>query len=347
MRVAHKARRRAIGAGRGSGLYSLVDLYVGERVALGEYSIASAGVVRSVLRSLAGSVDGELGALDGPAVRAWLAATAISPATVKSKVTKARPFVRWLVRDGYLDADVMEGIASPRLPKRLPRALPMDAVAKVLVACPDARARLIVLLMVQMGLRVGEIASIDVRDIDGELRVLQVRGKGGRGDVTRAVPFTREVLEALDVYLAEVGVRYSGRLILSYNDPTSGLTAHTMSQYARRWFSLAGVKVHAYDGVSAHALRHTCAQDVVDGGADLRHVQELLGHSSLRTTQEYLRLNPPGLREAMEGRRYGDLELISAPGPPLEHRCPHCGRPFRLPAGLGRHLQTRHRDAAA
>jgi integrase len=163
------------------------------------------------------------------------------------------------------------------------------------------------------------------------------------------VPFTDEAWEALDLYLAETGPRFSGALIDSYTHPQAPLEAHTLSRMVRRWFSLAGVKAHAFDGMSAHALRHTCAQDVLDAGADIRQVQTMLGHASVKTTEDYLRLKPPGLAEAMEGRRYADpdvdLSAIRTLGPRrvaaggVEHACPHCGRTFRLAAGLGRHLQ--------
>jgi site-specific recombinase XerD len=236
-------------------------------------------------------------------------------------VSKLRPFVRWLVKTGHLPADVTAEIRTPKGVYGLPRCLPVDAVARILAVCPDARARLVVTLMVQMGLRCGEVAAIQIGDVDFERRILHIRGKGYRGDTSRAVPITDEAWSALQSYLdddmpargplkrkwqpAAIGrARSSGALIRSYQPPYGHVTSHTLSALVRRWMSAAGLKNYAFDGVSAHSFRHTAAQDVLDSGADLRHVMVMLGHRSLRTTQEYLRLDPPGLREAMEGRRY-------------------------------------------
>jgi site-specific recombinase XerD len=328
---------------RTSSLYVLITEYTNERIALGQISHSSAEVIRCVLGNLARTIDGDLDRLRGSAVKAWIAEASLQPATVKSRLTKAGPFVRWLVAEGHLESDVTAGIPIPRLPKRIPRALPAEAVARILAVAPDARGRLVVLLMAQMGLRVGEVAAIRVGDVDDRRRVLAVRGKGGRGEVTRAVPFTGEAWEALEAYREEAGRQFSGHLIVSWNaaTPGEGVSAAYLGRLTRRWFSAAGVKVYAYDGMSAHALRHTCAQDVADAGADIRHVQELLGHASLRTTQDYLRISPPGLREAMEGRRYADPDLVTEPAP-RTYECEDCGRAFRFAANRARHRSASH-----
>jgi integrase len=200
-----------------------------------------------------------------------------------------------------------------------------------------------VLLMAQMGLRVGEVAAIRVGDVDRARRVLAVRGKGGRGEVTRSVPITGEVWDALGDYVEEAGQQYSGHLIVSWNaaTPGVGVSSRWLGRMTRQWFSQAGVKVYAYDGMSAHALRHTCAQDVADSGADIRHVQELLGHASLRTTQEYLRISPPGLRDAIEGRRYVDPDLVTETTA-RTYVCEDCGRTFRFAANRARHRSAMH-----
>lgn len=331
-------------AGAGStALQPLIVEYLHERVALGQLARSSAEVIRCTLRHFARHVDDDLRRVDRSAVTSWLSGTEVAPTTIKAHLVRLRPFSRWLVIEGHLERDVTLGIPIPRIPERLPRALPPDAVARILAACPDARARLVVILMVQLGLRCNEVASIEMRDIDTNRGVLQVRGKGGLGQVTRAVPFTIEANAELQEYLDHEGHRYSGPLIASQGNfaGEKPVSAHHMSRLVRGWFRAAGVKVHAHDGMSAHALRHTCAQDVADAGADLRHVQELLGHRSLRTTQEYLRLNPPGLREAIEGRSYFDPELTEQ-NTPRQWACVHCHRPFRVKAGLARHMQARH-----
>jgi integrase/recombinase XerC len=328
---------------RTSSLYALIAEYTNERIALGQISHSSAEVIRSVLGNLTRTIDNDLDRLTGPAVKAWLAEGNVQPATVKSRLTKAGPFVRWLVAQDHLERDVTAGIPIPKPAVSLPRALPREAVAKVIAMCPDARGRLVVLLMAQMGLRVGEVAAIRVGDVDRRRRRLAVRGKGGRGEVTRSVPFTAEALEALADYQLEAGELFSGHLIVSWNaaTPGVGVSAGRLGRLTRQWFSQAGVKVHAYDGMSAHALRHTCAQDVADSGADVRHVQEMLGHKSLRTTNDYLRVDPPGLREAMEGRRYVDPDLVTE-ATARTYVCEDCGRSFRFAANRARHRSASH-----
>lgn len=279
--------------------------YLRYRRALGELAPASVGVIFWVLRSLDAYMarhDLALATITRVDVERWLAERDRSPATTKSMLTKARPFFRWCVEQELLDRDPTLGIRAPRPPDGLPRCLDPVDVGDVLRACPDERARVAVLLMVQCGLRVGEVAAMRIEDVDWRRRTISIRGKGGRGRVTRSTPIPAEVLESLRRH---VGARRSGPVLRSYQPPYDALTAHWLSRLVSRWLVDAGVKRAARDGVSAHAFRHTTAQDLVDAGTDLRVVQRLLGHRSIRTTEDYTRRDPPGLRAALEGRRYG------------------------------------------
>lgn len=160
-----------------------------------------------------------------------------------------------------------------------------------------------VLLMLQEGLRRAEVAAIQTGDVDLARLELDVRGKGGGGAVTRRLPISDETHRALDTYLAECPP-VAGPLIRSYRDPQAGVTAPTVGRIVADVMARAEVKQRPRDGRSAHALRHSCANDMLDGPADVHQVQAALGHRSLVATQIYLRGRVEPLRVPMSGRRY-------------------------------------------
>lgn len=281
----------------------LIETYVRERSRLGELSPASASVTRWALHSLRSFVgEIELDAITRGDLERWLSAKDRRPSSIKSMLTKVRPFFAWLVEHDQMARNPAEPIRAPRIAEGLPRVLESLEVAKVLAACPDARAQTIVVLLVQCGLRIGEVARMRVDDIDRRRAIALVRGKGGRGEVTRSVPLPDEALEALSRY---PGSRRTGPVIASYQPPYGPVSAHWLGKLVAQWMTDAGVKHEARDGRSAHAFRHTTAQDLVDAGEHPRMVQTLLGHRSIRSTEIYWRRDPPGMREALEGRRYG------------------------------------------
>lgn len=280
----------------------VVRHYVRSRVELGEYSTASADAVRYTLSSFVKSTGPvPLAELNQSHVRRWIGSAHRQPATVKSMLTKLRPFARWLVDTEQCPRDFTAGIKSPRIADGLPRCLGPEDCGAVLEACPDERANLVVLLMLHCGLRVGEVARLRLEDVDYRRRLMGVRGKGGRGRVTRSVPIPDEAWRQL---IRATGGRRTGAVIASYQPPYGNLRPGSLSALVREWMTDARIKAGAWDGVSAHACRHTTAQDLVDAGHDLRVVQTLLGHRSIRTTEDYARRNPPGLAQAIEGRKY-------------------------------------------
>lgn len=274
-------------------LARLAEAYIAEKVARSRFRPKTAETVRYTLRGLIGYVDGAT--ITPGHVEAWLTETRMGPATAGSRLSQVAGFCRWLVRHGVLPVDPTLDIEKPRTPRYVPRGLHGELVAAALGAAPDRRARLILLLMCQEGLRCCEVANLEIGDVDHADRVILVSGKGGH---QRVLPVSDETWAALLAYLAEWPTR-AGPLVRSYNDPRRGIDASYVSTLAARWLRAAGVEA------TAHQLRHTAASDMLRSGAHLRDVQAALGHASLSTTQRYLPWTVGDLRTAMAGRRYG------------------------------------------
>jgi integrase len=173
-------------------------------------------------------------------------------------------------------------------------------VFDTLAACHDTRGQLIVMLMVQMGLRCCEVAGLQRGDVDRGAGLVRVIGKGGH---ERIVPIPAEADGILADYLAEA-VGSAGPLIRSKLHPQRGLAADTIGGLVVDYMKAAGIKTGPRDGVSAHALRHTAATDMLRAGAHIRDVQQVLGHAHLATTEVYMPLVVRSLADAMEGRHY-------------------------------------------
>jgi integrase/recombinase XerC len=279
-----------------------LDTYLTERVRRGTLDPMTARNYRSSLAGLAASHTRPVQTLDGDAIGRWLESRRhLSPATRRGDLTAVAGFCEWLVARGDLARNPAADVPRIRQPDPVPRALEPGQVAAVLRACPDTRARAVVWLQVGLGLRCGEVARLRLVDWSRPAGTLLVHGKGQR---ERVLPVTDEVRRALDAYLAERPA-WSGPLVRSYRRPWCGLSPDTISGMVSEWMRAAGVKHWARDGVSAHALRHTAASDVLDRSHDLRAVQEMLGHRQLQTTAVYLRrANLDRLRAAMAGRDY-------------------------------------------
>lgn len=288
-------------------LFPLIEQYVGGRRRRGEINRRTAKNLSYQLHTLDSSFGRRpLDQLKRRAIERWMETTGhLAPETRRNLLGAVRGFSRWLVEEGVIDEDPTEAIPRIRRPRTVPRALPSADVSRLLAAAPDQRARLIVALMVGCGLRCIEVSRLDIQDYDHAARTLSIEGKGGH---QRVLPVPDFVHHELTGYLNVVGIPMGGPLIRAERPPYRRLTEGTISLYVSRWFEAAGIKHGPYNGRSAHALRHTCASDVLDGGADLRTVQELLGHAELSSTAIYLRRAHIGqLREAMEGRDYEGL----------------------------------------
>jgi site-specific recombinase XerD len=282
-------------------LQQFTTTYVQARVERGEISRRSRSDLTSRLDTLVRSFgDLTIDQLDASAIDRWQRSIGHhAPATRRAYLSTVKGFCRWLVAQGHLSADPAAYSARVREPRRVPRALSKRSVAAVLSAAPDARARAIVWLMVGLGLRCCEVAQLEFGDWDREIGTLHVRGKAGHERVL-PVPLTADA--AIASYLDQVGWR-AGPII---RGPRGGqVTANALSTQVSALMATAGVKSRPRDGISAHALRHTAASDVMDRCHDVRTVQAMLGHASIATTEIYLRrANLGQLRQAMEGRGY-------------------------------------------
>jgi integrase/recombinase XerC len=237
----------------------------------------------------------EVEALSKSVLRAWLAQLARSRGkrTIARKVAALRSFFRFLQRTGRVPHNPTATLRSPKLERKLPEFLGVDAAAQLMTA-PDlakrdafrtARDRTLLELLYGSGLRVSELRALDVASIDLRLGEIRVCGKGNK---ERIVPLGRLAREALDTYLEE-------RIRFVLAKPRSDSAALLLGKSGRR-LSVRMIQrlVGSYGAlalgradVHPHALRHSAATHMLEGGANLRAIQEFLGHSSLGTTQLY------------------------------------------------------------
>ncbi len=212
-------------------------------------------------------------------------------------------FFRYLVKRGDLLSDPSAQVEYPRGEQRLPRGILSREEVQKLLAMPDTstlvglRDRAVLEVFYATGIRAGELAKLKLTDIDTEDRVLRVLlGKGGKD---RYVPLTKAAVEALEAYLVHGRPHYrkagsSSWLFLAERGgkPYSALLNETVQRYA----SAAGIEKH----VTCHTLRHSIATHLLKGGADIRHIQVLLGHASLKATVRYTHVEISDLTKALK-----------------------------------------------
>ena len=235
--------------------------------------------------------------------RSWMAQRArdkLSPKSTARALSGVRTFYKWLNRYHNLENDAIGLISSPRVPKRLSKAINTTDVADMHAAIRSidsaepwvaARDWALVVLIFGCGLRISEALSLKNKDIANHPDIIRINGKGSK---ERIVPVLPAVYVAMDKYLAvrPFGNAADDNVFRSVRGlPMSARMAEKVIEKLRHFLQLP-------DYVTPHALRHTFATALLSGGADLRSIQELLGHSSLSTTQLYTRVNMAEIMDA-------------------------------------------------
>jgi len=232
----------------------------------------------------------DLKRIDHLAIRAYLAYLArkkLSRSSIARHLSALRSFFKYLMREEIVSANPARTVATPRREKHLPAVLQTSDVA-VLLEMPDLstplgiRDRAWLELMYASGLRISELVGIDIDDVEIRARLVKVRGKGAK---ERIVPFGTKAQDAIRGYLEVRNKPDEDALFVNYRGER--ITTRSIRRLFNGYVRDASLRA----GVSPHTLRHSFATHLLNAGADLRAIQELLGHASLSTTQKYTHLN--------------------------------------------------------
>jgi integrase/recombinase XerC len=273
---------------------------------LSEHSVrAYAGDVTSLFDHAARMSCGDVEEVTIQVLRSWLArlhSTGASRATIARRASAARVFTAWAVRDGAMSADPGAMLASPKSQRPLPDVLQVDEATAVMLAAGEDRSpgglrdAAVMELLYATGARVSELCGLDIDDIDQHRRTARLMGKGAK---ERTVPLGEPAVAAVGSWLSNgrprLATPHSGPALLL------GMRGGRLDPRAAR--QVVHDRLAAVPGVTdlgPHGLRHTAATHLLEGGADLRTVQELLGHATLATTQIYTHVSIDRLRATYE-----------------------------------------------
>jgi integrase/recombinase XerC len=236
----------------------------------------------------------DLATVDHLAVRSYLAHLSrrkLKRSSVARHLSTLRTFFRYLVREGAVEANPARGVATPRREKHLPAVMQPSDVA-LLLEQPDTDTTLGLRdaawleLLYASGLRISELVGVDIDDLELRARLVKVHGKGSK---ERIVPFGSKAETALRAYLSVRGelLRDQEEQAVFVNYRGQRITTRSVRRLFDGYLQNAALRA----GISPHTLRHSFATHLLNAGADLRGIQELLGHASLSTTQKYTHLN--------------------------------------------------------
>lgn len=227
-------------------------------------------------------------------IREWIVhrseSTSLGAASINREVSSLRSFFRWLHRTGRCERDICRSVPSLRTPKRLPVFVPESRMSDIVGDCTAEsddfvaeRNALIVLLLYACGLRLAELVGIDRDDFNHDFTTLRIRGKGDKERLVPVLEFVREkILRYLDL-IGRQNICKSGEKALILTQQGERISRSTVYRTVREQLQRSGVQGKK----SPHVLRHTFATHLLNGGADMREIQELLGHASLQATQVY------------------------------------------------------------
>ncbi|OHB65106.1 MAG: tyrosine recombinase XerC [Planctomycetes bacterium RBG_13_62_9] len=240
---------------------------------------------------------------DARSYLAYLNERAYSKATIARKLATLRSFYKFLVKTGRCAANPLAAVRTPKQEKKLPRFLEYEEVKRLLETPPTetwlgARDRAILETLYSTGIRVSELVGLNMDDIDFLGEVVHVRGKGKKERVT---PISSSALQAIQHYMEFRNKRAASNThfdskVLFVNKHGQRLSTRSVRRKMDKYLKMAGLD----PAISPHTLRHSFATHMLNNGADLRSVQELLGHQSLSTTQVYTHLTTRRLKEVYE-----------------------------------------------
>lgn len=217
----------------------------------------------------------------------------LNPRSVVRKIASLRGFFKWLCANEYILNNPTLTLEQPKLPKKLPKIISVDEITEILNFDLNKEEALIVELLYGCGLRVSELVNLKLSNIDLKSKYIQCYGKGSK---ERVVPFGKKAKAALEKYL-----KYRDLIILQNKLPDTKILLlksdgkSVTRQDVYNFIRSLGEKIHKH--ISPHTLRHSFATHLLENGADLRVVQELLGHSDVATTQLYTHITKKRLKE--------------------------------------------------
>jgi len=253
------------------------------------------------------SGDVELGKVDRIAIRKYLSFLHRKnrKSSIARKISTLRSFFKYLVREEMVSSNPAKSVSTPKVEKTLPTTLTVDEAFRLMESPKSLsgkssegskerslRDRAILELLYSSGLRVSELVGLNWNQLDQDLGIVRVMGKGRK---ERIVPVGAKAIEALKAYLEERGSVEGGNPLF-INSMGGRLTARSVGRLIKKYSRHSGI----FRKVSPHSLRHTFATHLLDAGADIREIQEMLGHSSLSTTQRYTHLSMGKLMEVYD-----------------------------------------------
>ena len=232
------------------------------------------------------------GAIDEQHIRSWSAAAfrrGLSPKTIQRQLSAARTFYRFLLREKHVTKNPVQSVSAPKGGKRLPENLDADRMARLLDIPGSgplvARDRAILELLYSSGLRLAELTSLNLTDVDLADGTVSVTGKGGKD---RIIPVGQHARNAVSAWLKERGeLAGAGEKAMFVSQRGNRLSARSVQARVDHWARRQGIDTRVYP----HLFRHSFATHLLESSHDLRGVQELLGHANISTTQVYTHLD--------------------------------------------------------
>jgi integrase/recombinase XerC len=310
-----------------------VKSYGADLLQFGQFLAGELGAGQGeTVRSAEGSLDDKLVKCEPLVIREFLAylyGQNYTKSTTARKLATLRSFYKFLIRRGMLSVNPLSTIRTPKQEKRLPKCLDLEQVQKLLDAPGDAdllaaRDKAMLEVLYSSGIRVSELVELEMSDLDMQEGVLRVKGKGRKDRLT---PIGSQAIKALQRYfeMRAVDGRGSSSSRVFLNKHGESLSTRSVRRKLDKYLVMAGLD----PGISPHTLRHSFATHLLNNGADLRSVQELLGHQSLSTTQIYTHLTTSRMKEVY------DSAHPRADAPTIPHPAnPGPSRPF-YPAKAG------------